>query len=52
MYCQVNASYSTWHDCFSGTNGCEGHGLAGSESRHEPYGTPLGTNGGVDPVHG
>ena len=28
--------HCTWHDCFSDPTGCVGHGLASSESRHEP----------------
>ena len=34
-----------WHNCFCGTTGCGGHGLASSVSRHETHSACLEPNG-------
>ena len=44
--------YSTWHGSLFGPTGCWGHGLASSESRHEPYWACVGSNVSLDQRHG
>ena len=47
---QLPAPYSTWHGSLFGPTRCWGHGLASSESRHEPN-CCLGSNVSLDPRH-
>ena len=49
---QCPAPYSTWHGSLFGPTGCWAHGLASSESRHEPNWACLGSNVSLDPRHG
>ena len=48
---ECSIPHSTWHDCFSGTTGCGGNGLARSKYSHEPHWACLRPNGGLDPIH-
>ena len=49
---QCHAPHKMWHDWFSGTTGCGGHGLVSPESKHEPHWECLGSNGGLDQRQG
>ena len=49
VYVQCLAPYSMWHGSLFGPTGCWDHGLASSESRHEPNWACLGSNVSLDP---
>ena len=49
---QCPAPYCKWHGSLFGPTWCWGHGLASSESRHEPNWACLGSNVSLDPRHG